>query len=300
MPALRFNIKPTTCLPNVVCGDDIEALWGNMIRDNAQNAFERGESVLSLSGPNTGAIKIPLIGFCWNMIHNYDNNANREVKWAYDSNIRFQPAYPHYHHCNQLYMGNDPDLVTPSNLYGGPVIDVNGIEGKQFRLQLFENAGFEKVQVLATIRRGKRNVTGANITANSSNIQVFQLKEDDSDPLGYEQHIQCWYCRENPSGPSFPPLVWKVFDDSDCPLRTYTDVVKEITITPPTVGQTEKDYLVISTWYSAPYYFAAPGIPPTAGFSTPNGYWVNDTTFHDWDINSDGLLDITVKLFKQC
>lgn len=297
MPALRFNIKPTTCLPNVVCGDDIEALWGNMIRDNAQNAFERGETVVSLSGPNTGVVRIPLVGFCWNMIHRHGNNPDRDVRWVNGSDIRFQPAFPHYHHCTSLYVDNDITLVSPSNIYGGPVVDANGIEGKQYKLQLFENAGFEKVQVLATVRRGKRNVTTTDITANNSNISVFEFKEDDSQPLAYEQHIQCWYCRENPSGPSFPPLAWKIFDDTDCPVRVYTEVSKEISVTPPAVGQTEKDYLVIAVWYSAPHY-SVPGFPPARGFESPNGYWVNNTEF--MDIDSDGLLDIAVKLFKAC
>lgn len=295
MPTLRFNIKPFDCLPDVVCGDDIEALWGNQIRNLGQSAFERGETVLSLSGPNEGIFKIPLVGFCWNFIKSYGNNSKRHVRWANGTDIRFQPAQPYYHYCDHLYEGNANDGTT----YGAPVID-NGIEGVQYILGSFENAGYNNVQVLARVRRGKRNVTGANITASNSDTQVYELQEDDNDPVGYEQHIQCWYCRENPSGPSFPPTKWLIFDDNDCPLRTYTDINKVVSITPPLVNQTEKDYIVVAVWYSAPYYVLSPGTLAQPGFSVPNGLWVNDTSFHGWNAHPDGLLDINVKLFKQC
>lgn len=295
MPTLRYNIKPFSCVTDVVCGDPILATWGNQMRNLGQSAFERGISAFSATGPTIGITKIPLVGFCSNWIKSYDNNPERQVRWANGSDIRFQPAMPYYHCCENLYVGNAND----GSLYG-TYVDDNGIHGKQHLLGSIENAGYDTVQVLATVRRGHRRVTSANITANNSDTTVFELNEDDSNPKGYEQHLQCWYCRENPSGPSFPPLKWLLFDDTDCPLRTYEPIDKIVSITPPLVGQTEKDYILVAEWYEAPFYIIVPGTPGQPGFAVPNGLWVTNTKFEEWSANPDGLLDINIILFKQC
>lgn len=303
--ALRYNIKPFLCIPNVVCGDDIEALWGNEIRDLGQSAFQRGDTVLSAGGHTVDGIIRGTVGggFCWNMVQGYGSGANRAIIYTstLGLDVIFQPAYPYFHHCAQMYEGSIYDgLNIPRPDFGSP-INNNGILGKQIIIGRFENAGYNTAQVIATVRRGKRCVKGApaHITALASNIQIYEFKEDDTDPLAYIQHIQCWYCRENPSGPTFPPTKWLLFDDTDCPERTYVSIDKSVTITPPLINQTEKDYVVVAIWYEAPWDIYAP-LPTPPAFNYPDGYFAFNTQFNNYEMDSDGILDITLKLYKEC
>lgn len=295
MATFRYNIRPFDCVSDVVCGDDIEANWGNQMRNLGEASFQRGDTSLTRTAEYIGIRQKPIVGFCNNYIRSYDNDPERLIRFAYDVDVRFQPAIPYYHDCSELYVGNANDGTT----YGAPVND-NGIEGHKFRVGSIENAGYNRAAVMSMVRRGKRNVTPANITANNTDTHIFELREDDNYPMGYEQHIQCWYCRENPSGPSFPPLKWLLFDDTDCPLRSYKEINKIVPITPPAVNQSEIDYILISVWYSVPFIVLFPGTPGQPGFNVPNGLFVNNTAFHDWDLHPDGVLDLSIKLFKEC
>ena len=289
----RSNIKPFQCLPNVNCGDYIDANWANEIKNLGVSAFMRGETVLYSIGPTVGNTKVPLVGFQNNYIKSYGNNSERHVTWHGGTQIRFQPAIHLYHNCQQLYEGN-----TAIGPYGDG-IDTNGIHGVQHPMGSFENAGYDNILVTADVRRGKRCVANTDITTNSSDTHIFELNEDDNDPLGYEQHIECWYCRE--VGGGFPPQKVLLFNDADCPIRTYKTVSKVVPLPfPPSAGQTEIDYIIVSVWYSAPYYVTLPGYPGQPGFSVPNGLFVMGTSYFDWQNNPDGLLNLSIKLFKDC
>lgn len=290
---IRTGLKPFSCVGDVNCGDQIAAVWGNSVRNLGQSAFERGDNVLSLRCQDEGNLKFPIIGNVWNMIESYSNNNQRLVTWRYDSEIRFQPAYPKYNHGLNIYIGSNAD----GSPYGAPIID-NGIEGKQYNLGEFENAGYTYAEVFARFRRGERyDIDNTEIT-DASYVAVFEFKENEpSGVLAYRQHVQCWYMQENPSGAMFPPVKTLIFDDTDCPLLTETVIQKKIALPlTPNIGETTMDWIVVSIWNEARYS----SLVPTEPYYGIGSYWVCNTKYEDFDMNSDGLFSISCKLFKEC
>lgn len=294
---IRTGLKNLHCVNTVFCGDQIEAVWANAVRDLGQSSFERGDTIFSLRCVNEGIIKIPIVGFCWNMLQNYDNDPERLVTWKYDTDpTRFASAYPYYHNILELYNGvNGNDPIAPN--YGTPTIN-DGISGYQHVISDFENAGYTKAQIIARVRRGERycDIPSLKILDPSSNITVYQFLNDSSyGSLMYRQHFQCWYMQENPSGSIFPPLKTLIFDDTDCPIQTETRILKEITLPiTPIIGETTLDWIVLSVWYEVPFAGFL------AGFPNPS-YFVMNLNYYDYDAPlSDGLLSISCKLFKTC
>jgi len=258
---IRTGLKNLHCINSVFCGDQIEAVWANSVRDLGQSSFERGDTVMSLCSHAIGTVKVPIVGFCWNMVQNYDNNPERLILWRLESDyIRFQPAYPHYHNVQDLYQavqGSDP--FAPN--YGTPTT-IDSIEGYQHTLPDFENAGYTKGQIIARVRRGEKysDFNAGKIVETASDLKIYEFKDDSGfGDLAYRQHIQCWYCQENPSGSMFPPLKVLVFDDTDCPVQVQTRIVKEFNLPlTPIAGETTLDWIVIAIWYEVPFggYFA--------------------------------------------
>jgi hypothetical protein len=287
MSIIRTNITPFDCIADVQCGDDIEVIWGNQVRNLGVSAFQRGVFPICLQGSCEGLIKKPLVGFCWNMIKAYDSSVETEVDWAnYPLSLRFQPAYPYYHIGSQLFVGNFDD----GSDYGTYEND-NGIHGRVNFAHFFENSGYNKVHIEAMVRRGERYETGKKITKNGSFTQIVELN-DAGDVFAYRQHIQCFYCIENPSGSGFPPIKFLLFDDSDCPVQTETFISKDIPITLPTATQGRRDYIIIATWYEV----------NRDVFRTPRDryWWVNNTAFNDWEVLSDGVFSVNLQLYKEC
>lgn len=292
---IRTGLKNLHCINTVFCGDQIEATWANAVRDLGQSGFERGDTVLSLRSTTEGTIRIPIVGFCWNMIQDYGTNPNRLIFWDWDLNeIRFQPAFPYYHNNLSLYQGNVGTDPIISNQ--GTYVEDNGIQGYQHIIADFENAGYNKAQIIARVRRGYREYMSTNIpTKPISAIDVFEFKESGGAGLGYRQHFQCWYMQENPSGSMFPPLKTLIFDDTDCPLQTEVKIVKEIILPlTPIAGETTLDWIIFAVWYNAPFL----------GYSPANSkpmYFVMATDYLDYETDHcDGLISINCKLFKTC
>lgn len=290
---IRVGLKNLHCINTVFCGEQIEAVWGNAVRDLGQSSFERGDNVVSLFSAIDGNLVTPIIGNTWNMIHAYSNNTSRLIKWKYETDyIRFQPAFPRYNHCSNLYAGNTPN----GSLYGSPIVD-NGISGKQYKIAQFENAGYTHAQIFATVRRGQRHdIDNTEITGNTY-IDIREFKEDSAYTMAYRQHIECWYMQENPSGSMFPPIKTLIFNDSDCPIWTITDIQKEIVLPiTPIVGETTKDWIIVSVWNEVLY---SP-IVTTEPYYNNDTLWVCNTGYQDFDMNSDGLYGLNCKLFKTC
>ena len=301
--ALRTGIKNFECIADVVCGDEITTIWGNGIRDVAQSGFERGETVFSAPANYIlGPIWLPIVGLAWNYIKGAGFGSNTDVRWSGSvPSIRYQPTIPYEKNISLLYLGNENN-----NTPLGSGENNFGMIGHRYELARFENAGYNTIQVEATVRRGARNIAGSpNITA-TLETQILLTNEDDNDPVMYVQHIQCWYCRENPAGPSFAPLKVLLFDDNDCPLRTYAHINKQVTLPfPPDTSETELDYLVVSMWYGAPHLYE-----PMTGTYTEfwpdgdefivNGLSLSVNDLRNGSVHSDGIRNMTVKLFKQC
>lgn len=291
---IRTGLKNLHCINTVFCGDQIEAVWANAVRDLGQSSFERGDTVMSLRNTTEGTVRIPIIGFCWNMIQQYDTNPDRLVEWAWDlSTVRFQPAFPYYHNYRDIYQGNQG--ADPVAVNTGTYTEVNGIQGYQHVLQDFENAGYNKAQIIARVRRGYKEWSASNITKPASAITVLEAIPTGGTGLSYEQHFQCWYMQENPSGSMFPPLKTLIFDDSDCTLQTEVRIVKEIALPlTPIAGETTLDWIVFAVWHSAPFYGYTPGVSGAVYFVMAKDYLDYETDL------CDGLISISCKLFKTC
>lgn len=301
--AYRTGLKQFHCLTNVSCGENITATHINRLRDLGQAAFETERNVVSVfAGTIDSCVQNAIGGYCWNMIKGYDGDPNTQIKYQSEPNTRYQLAFPHIHKMCTLYVGGQAPAMPTPGVRMGTYIDDNGIQGNQIKLgQNFENKGENRIVIRATYKRGQRYVSGARITDNSSDTSIYELNTDNTNPIVYKQHVQCWYCRPNPIIGN-PPLKILLFNDSDTPFGIITDIKKTIDISSlvPIAGTSEEHYIVLATWFEVPYIQQSSGLPIVPVYTQDHDFVFN-TTWNEADAkNPDGLISFSANIYKQC
>ncbi len=282
------TITPFTCISDVVCGENINVVWGNSIRNLGKSAFERGNTVLSRSYKER-----PLGGFGYNFL------LDGEINLPNGGTHPFQVAVPNYHCVLDIFKGNENNN-TPTGTY----VNDFGIHGQQYIVGRFLNTGYNKCSVLIDCTRGAK-FRETIITDTNSDVYVMFATENNLMQTIYKQHFQLWYCVENPSGSSFPPIKTLIFDDTNFPSTNNRYVLEnDIDIPLPVpVGTSRYDWLIWAVWNEALYTPPLGGGAWEIGYARPEkSFFVFDTqkTLYTESFRFDGLHEISVDLYKQC